>query len=393
LHTPTGRKNLSIYSGSEWLPLQGVGASATYVDPVNGTDDPDKGSSSGTGAFATAQYAWDVLPRVTDANVDLVINLAAGTYSEELLLKGKYLGAGSRVVFRGAMTESSAFTIASVVVAPAKTAKGVISISGVSWTANEHRGKILKFTASTTTTSLRNQEFVIDSNTATDITFLGWKLDDNSTVAAPVAGDTFTINTFSTTIDATGGGSVLANLQQAAQQGVRFENIKFHLSGTPNNTDVSYQIQEAAAAVFKACCFEDAPILLQSFGAAELYNCYIKNVNILNSNAITQTTSRLLLDACKLHDISGTAASIGVVSSRTGFIKIRNHVDIDNFATGISVKNAGTIQFGGGETWISNYTVGIDTESNGVTENATVKVNYDGSGTDHTETDGTGVYS
>ncbi len=63
LHTPTGRKILYQYDGSAWQPIHSLGTVVIYVDKTDGTDDLNHGTGTDSNAFATVQYALNMLPK------------------------------------------------------------------------------------------------------------------------------------------------------------------------------------------------------------------------------------------------------------------------------------------------------------------------------------------
>lgn len=61
-----------------------------YVDVTNGSDSPEKGGSPKTGAFKTIQYAINQLKKLNVGNI--TINIAAGTYNENVNITGLKVG-------------------------------------------------------------------------------------------------------------------------------------------------------------------------------------------------------------------------------------------------------------------------------------------------------------
>jgi len=89
LHTPTGRKVLMQYDGSNWINLASIGTMTVYVDKTDGTDSIDKGGAVDAGAFASVQYAVDRIPGLYGGNVIIYINAEA--YDETVTIQGKML--------------------------------------------------------------------------------------------------------------------------------------------------------------------------------------------------------------------------------------------------------------------------------------------------------------
>jgi hypothetical protein len=89
LQVATGRKVLYIYENSMWNPMMGFGDLTYYVDGTDGTDSLDKGTAVDASAFKTIQYGVDAIPSICEGNV--TVNVAAGTYNEQVEVGGKWL--------------------------------------------------------------------------------------------------------------------------------------------------------------------------------------------------------------------------------------------------------------------------------------------------------------
>lgn len=87
LHTTSNC--LFMYDGSAWKPIISFGDITLYVDGTNGSDAPGQGIASGSGATATIQYAINLIPAIVGG--DVTINIAGGTYTENLTI-------GSRII-------------------------------------------------------------------------------------------------------------------------------------------------------------------------------------------------------------------------------------------------------------------------------------------------------
>jgi hypothetical protein len=73
---------LFFYDGTKWKPIISFGNMTLYVDGANGSDAIGKGFASGSNATATIQYAVNLIPPVVGG--DVTVNIAAGTYAENL---------------------------------------------------------------------------------------------------------------------------------------------------------------------------------------------------------------------------------------------------------------------------------------------------------------------
>ncbi|MGM9925223.1 MAG: hypothetical protein ACI35R_13340 [Bacillus sp. (in: firmicutes)] len=97
LTTHTGNTAIHVTQAEKdnWnsLALRGsdIGTGGTfYVDGENGTDAVGKGTSEGSGAFETIQYAVNQLKKINTDEV--IINIAYGTYDEDVEISGFFGG-------------------------------------------------------------------------------------------------------------------------------------------------------------------------------------------------------------------------------------------------------------------------------------------------------------
>ncbi len=161
LHTPTGRKVLMMYDGSNWQPIISFGNMTLYVNGASGSDSPDKGWGSGANAFATPDYAVSMIPVQYGGNV--VIWVASGTYSS-LTLRGKYPTGNYGITINGTMQTDYSGTVSSGTTGSAEN-YATLTVSGASWTPNQWVGYLAYY----------NSDYrVIYSNTADTITVVGY---------------------------------------------------------------------------------------------------------------------------------------------------------------------------------------------------------------------------
>ena len=161
LHTPTGRKVLMMYDGSNWQPIISFGAMTLYVNGASGSDSPDKGWGSGANAFATPDYAVSMIPVQYGGNV--TIALASGTYSS-IILRGKYPTGNYGIGINGTMQTDYSGTVSSGTTGSAEN-YATLTVSGASWAPNQWVGYLAYY----------NSEYrVIYSNTADTITVVGY---------------------------------------------------------------------------------------------------------------------------------------------------------------------------------------------------------------------------
>jgi hypothetical protein len=112
IHNPVGRKIKYVYDGdaAAWFAEEAIGTMAVFVDGVNGTDDLAHGHASGTDAFATRQFAYDVIPGLYGG--DVAITDAGGSIAENLILLTKIPTGSFDITFNGVLTQDATDTIA-----------------------------------------------------------------------------------------------------------------------------------------------------------------------------------------------------------------------------------------------------------------------------------------
>ena len=109
LHTPTGRNVLMQYASGQWNPIFAFGAMTVYVDGTNGTDSPDYGGTTGTGAFKTVSYALKQVPPKYSG--DVLIKASADTWSssgDEFVVRGKSPTGNYGITIEGTLPTASA---------------------------------------------------------------------------------------------------------------------------------------------------------------------------------------------------------------------------------------------------------------------------------------------
>ncbi len=202
LHTPTGRSVLLQYDGSSWVPIMSFGTMTVYVDNTDGTDAIDKGGAVDAGAFKSVTYAKEQIPGLYDGNV--VINVNAESYSEDIVITGKRATASYTITLRGTWADSLASQTATGGTAgtPNSATQATVVKSGAGWTVDAYAGMWVRFASDTTTVALRGDIRIIESNTSDTLPLVGG-LD-----AAPVSGDTFSVSYPGTAIGDGAGSAV-----------------------------------------------------------------------------------------------------------------------------------------------------------------------------------------
>lgn len=126
LHTPTGRKILYQYDGTSWTPIYAYGLTTLYVS-TTGTDDQEHGTADGTDAFLTVTYALSQVPGLCAGSV--VINVGAGTFSEDVVVRGKLCSVAGSLNINGTLTSLLSATMDSGVQG-STTANGSVTDAG-----------------------------------------------------------------------------------------------------------------------------------------------------------------------------------------------------------------------------------------------------------------------
>ena len=169
-----------------------------YVDPVLGND-ANRGDDS-TAPKQTIASALASIPKTVSQ--PYTINLAAGTYSERVMIEGfNLLGSGSLTI-NGTMaavtptTGNSTGTVASFTVATsAASVQSYITDSGQTLTAHDLKGKFVKFTSG----PVSGTYYPIYDNDATNIYLVG--------AAGMAASNTYAIMDQGSIVSATATGS------------------------------------------------------------------------------------------------------------------------------------------------------------------------------------------
>lgn len=110
VHDTTGRKILYVYDldNTTWVPIESIGTMTLYVDSSDGTDDLTHGTGVDSDAFATVQYAVDVIPPIFSGNV--TVNINAETYAETVTIRGKKPTGNYTITLQGTLSSSSSGT-------------------------------------------------------------------------------------------------------------------------------------------------------------------------------------------------------------------------------------------------------------------------------------------
>ena len=186
LHTPTGRKVLLQYDGSNWIAIMSFGDVIVYVDKTDGTDDINHGSGVDANAFATIQYAIDSLPPVLSGEAQ--ININGESYTEDVKVQAKYVGKADKYLrLIGTMSQLASLAATGGNIGSGSTPAQVTG----SFTSGQYDNKLIHFTSGSNNGLCR----IIGQTTTTTIYLVGGPL-----AAAPQNGDTYEILDWATTI-------------------------------------------------------------------------------------------------------------------------------------------------------------------------------------------------
>jgi len=315
-------KTLYFYEQG-WKPIISYGAVTMYVDGVNGTDVDGNGFASGSDAFATIQFAWDNLPALIGG--DVIINIAADTYSESPQLFGKSFTGPYDITLVGALssTETGTVTSASRGARSYSTGYGTITDSGKSWGVDDYKGLLLHEVT-------KDEYYIIHSNTADTLTIVG------RFTTTPVATDTFVIYDWDSEIDIQSG---LLNVLNA-QKGLNIEKIKLTSS---NGSTTPIFVESNSQVIFTQCTLEHftftAGGVFRALTGATIEwitsYAYATGTVFSNSGGIIRSTMSWIRG-----DNTATSSIRAFQNTQNGHISLFNGVLIEDLYTGINAIDA-----------------------------------------------------
>ena len=357
LHTPTGRKILYTYDGTaaEWSPIKSIGDMTIYVDNTDGTDSLDKGTGVDSAAFKTVQFAIDTIPGQFGGNV--VININAETYSEQLAIKGKYPAGSFTITLLGTLSEEESISSATVSAGTGST-QGTVTKTG-EFTGDAYSNFLVYFVTD-------DIYRVIDSHTNDALTLVG-------TAASSTTQD-IVVYSWGTVIDS--GSTNRTILLDSGQIGVRLEKLKVTVDSGKEVVRAEFGVDS----LFNSECWFNGSIQASfggSFFSSQSYHSAASGSRALSGNG------RLFLSRSKANNIGTTTA--GIVANFNGFVALRFGTIIDGFTTGINAKGGSIINhntnFASGYVRIRNNTTGVLADGGGkVTDTSTFV--YSGNTTD-----------
>jgi len=303
LHTPTGRKILMTYSGTEWTPVQSLSACTMYVDGALGTDDPNYGYGTGAAAYKTINYALAQVAPFNIANAN--INVALGTYAETLDVSGKYfLGIHSLYIY-GESTTLDSGTATSGTTGSGAT-YGTLTDTSKSWTINAYKGEFV---------TVNSTKYIIESNTATMLSLVG--------VAAIVPSGAYAIDTPGTYVDAANVSTPLVTIKK-----INF-NGSNAISASVKFLTATFQICKftglaASARIF--CQKANLNIIICSFGSSATSGS--ANIRLYHGGSITNMLRSYM---------PGSLTITGIIASYQSSAYLGGGNVMDGLATGISI--------------------------------------------------------
>lgn len=257
-HTPTGRKILTVYANSVWNSIISFGTMTVYVDGASGSDSADKGTGTGSNAFATIQYAINQIPSLVGGNV--TVNIAAGTYAENVILRDKNYTGNYTITLQGTLTQLDSLTSSASTQGTGATQGTVVRSSGT-WTSNQRQHKLVRFTSGTNNGVTR----LIDSNNTTTLTIV-----ERWSGGAP-ATDTFVVEDWAVDINPTSGAPLLV----FGQPGVTLKDIKF----TGDSSNFGLTVTGAGAQANITNCHFYSGAQATGLGRATFTCCYFEWAN------------------------------------------------------------------------------------------------------------------
>jgi len=267
-HEVTGRKILYCYDldNTTWVPIESIGAMTLYVDKTDGSDSLEDHRTGVDGdAFATVQYAIDVIAGLVGGNV--TININNEDYDEDIVIRGKSLTGDYTITLQGTLSQQDTPTMDSAVQGSGAT-QGSITDTG-------------KFGSYDNMLIYANSEYrVIDSDTANVATICGcW---------SGVTSGTWIVYDWGTKIN-----SITV---EGGQQGIALYDIEtdgsIGMRVVENSILAGYRLNLTASSY---------GLRTQRGGMSYLYQCYINSDSI--GSDLTQFGYNYL-SGCKIYTTS-----------------------------------------------------------------------------------------
>jgi len=335
LHTPTGRKILMMYDGSNWIPIISIGAMTVYVDGTDGSDSIDKGGAADSGAFKTVQYAVNQIPGLVGGNV--TININAETYNEDVVIRGKMPTGDYTITLQGTLSQQAS-----------GTATGKTQGSGANHGTLTHAGQFGGYDNMIVYITAADEYRIIDSDTADVITIVEYFSD--ATNKGYVIYD---------------WGTVIDTIEVAAgQKAVVLNHIAFTGSGK------AVDISSFGEAILDVCKINssDTTCLRCLQGRVAIYECYAKTTQVaavINiAGAGYGTIRRTKVDANNNLATGMYIADISIMIVE-GALVLDGSAGANKASSGIQAFNQGSINCAVMYSKIRNFDTGVATTFGG----------------------------
>ena len=358
----TGRKVLMVYKDSVWGAEHSYGTMVMYVDGGSGSDVIEKGTGSGSDAFATVQYAIDQIPGMYNGNV--TIHVAAGIYSAGYSIQGKQATGDYEITIQGTM---STLVASQAITSSANT---TLTKTGAGWTIDAYVGKLCRCTKAGEV----DFNIPIKSNTATVLTFAG--REDSVSLDNSWNFEILDWTTYFDGPNTSGNYSFIASCPNIRLYQIDFSPL--HASGRGTST-------EAFSSLTLDSCYCNGG--LYSVLSKALSDLVIRGSYIRETGAAGYAMYINGNGDVRYSEVAGSGKTTGFAIAGPGVFIIRGSLVRDG-QKGLGVEGGRSICNSGGErNYIENCTIGISTILNGVSINATVQY-YTGCTTDYSAATG-----
>jgi len=318
LHTPTGRKILLQYDGTNWCPVRAYGSTTLYVNETSGTDSIDKGSGTGTNAFATVQYAVNQVAPVSSG--DVIIYITAETYSENVVITGKSFDGDYTLLLSGTLTEEDSATGVTPVVGATST-QG--TVTDAAFTSDAYDNFLCYFET--------DAEYrVIDSQASTTLTMVG--------LCPSATSQDLTIYS---------AGTIITTLTLINQKQVEV----FGCSFVADSTTPAINITDHSSITLTACFGEPNDstayaVVVSDNSYLVTYYCMIEEPSTYSHNASFRYNSHATLYGSKFLIGGGSGTNVSTTYNSTLWVDFGTVIDGGQAA--ISGSYSATVQFDGG---------------------------------------------
>ncbi len=319
LHTPTGRKVLMMYNGSNWISIVSLGTMIVYVDATDGSDAIDQGGAVDAGAFTTVQYAVDLIPGLVGGNV--TINVNAESYAETVAVRGKSLTGNYSITIAGTLTISKTDNIDSAVQGTGATQGSITAIGDF----GTYDNKLMY---------ANNEYRIIDSDTANVATIVG--------TFTSVPSGTYTVYDWGTTITriAIGEGQLGVFIQDLKTTDIVYVYSGAYLKSTRcwhySTSYYAYEVRNYATGELNTCYISTTTshgILVKGYYFVYRTKCYGAG-NAKQGLIVTGGGYCLIGYASIIDDYDSTAGAIACKENSTisiysgavdGYLRVRNN--------------------------------------------------------------------